>query len=218
MRGSSFNRLGAASGIVFVVLEVVGIQLGPTGSPNQSKTDIGRAFLGGLPSGRSLLGQYLFLLSFLFFVVFAARVWADLRRGEGEYGWLSATALVGAVMFGALEVAGTASFSAVRLRAGHGLDLQEAAALADLGNAMFIAGVSGAGLFLAAAAAVILRTRALASWIGWSAAVIALGLFLITEAVPGDIAMVPALLFELWVVVVAVVLIRRSDIPRPAER
>jgi hypothetical protein len=104
----------------------------------------------------------------------------------------------------------------VRLRAGHGLDLQEAAALADLGNAMFIAGVSGAGLFLAAAAAVVLRTHALTSWIGWSAAVIALGLFLITEAVPGDIAMLPALLFELWVVVVAVVLIRQSDIPRPA--
>src|SRR5207253_2161318 len=206
MSSKAWRNLGALSGIAFGVFEVVGFGLGAAGAPRLSRGQIASAYLNGT-SGSAWLGQYLAILSALFFVVFAARLRDALRNQEDGLDWISTAALGGGLVFAVCELAGVGAFSAIRLRSGNGLDVAEAVALADLGQALVFVGVAGLGLFLAAAGARILQTRALPVWLGWSAALLAIAVLAVSVPfVAFGMAVEPLVL--LWIFAVAIVLVR----------
>ncbi len=66
-----WQRLGAACGIVYVVLLI--------GGGSFEGNTVGIAF-------------FVVILAFLFFLFFLGNLWSALRRAEGGSGWLSATA------------------------------------------------------------------------------------------------------------------------------
>ena len=85
-----------------------------------------------------------------------------------------------------------------------------------MNSVAYIATMLPLSVLMAAAAIVILRTRALPRWLGWMAALIAPallvnGMFLDAEFGPAF------LLFLLWTAIASVVLILRAGDPRAAE-
>ena len=191
MSNHLWQRLGAACGIVYVVL-----LLGGPIIPN-----IQTVFL-------------MEILAFLFFLFFLGNLWSALRRTEGGSGWLSATAFGGGLMSVTIKVASAAPVLAARYRAGDGLDPQLARTLQDINDASFYLSFFPLAVLLAAFAIVAIRSGALPKWLGWIAA--AVGLVFIVGGMSGSAdlqsewAGLPMILFTFWVIAVSVVLIRRA--------
>lgn len=196
-----WQRLGAACGILYVVLIVVG------GS------------IGGPTSAVALVVMFLAFTVFLFFL---GSLWAALRRAEGGSGWLSATALGGGSVAIAVKLVGDAPLIAARYRAGEGLDPQLARALQDMYDASFGLHFFPLAVLLAAFAIVAIRSGGLPRWLGWAAAVISVALIAGAAVGSADFqsewAGLPFLFFMLWTLVTSVILILRAGEPRMVER
>jgi Domain of unknown function (DUF4386) len=196
-----WQRLGAACGIVYVVLLIGG---GSIGGP-----DIRIVF-------------FVEMLAFLFFLFFLGNLWSALRRAEGGSGWLSATAFGAGLMSVTIKVASAAPVLAARYRAGDGLDPQLARTLQDINDASFYLSFFPLAVLLAAFAIVAIRSGALPKWLGWIAA--ALGLAFMVGGMSGSAdlqsewAGLPMILFTVWVIAASVVLIRRAGAVHPAGR
>ena len=187
-----WRRFGAACGILYVVL-----LFGPSSIGSDAPIIL-----------------VLELISLLLFIPFLAYLWNVLRQAEGEGGWLSAT------VFGAGLVAITIKLGSI----GPGLAAQQAGlnpqlheALDKMNSVAYIATMLPLSVLMAAAAIVILRTRALPRWLGWMAALIAPtllvnGMFLDAEFGPAF------LLFLLWTAITSIVLILRAGAARPVEK
>lgn len=199
MSNHLWQRLGAACGIVYVVLLIGG---GSIGGP-----DIQIVFL-------------MEILAFLFFLFFLGNLWSALRRAEGGSGWLSATAFGGGLMSVTIKVASAAPVLAARYRAGDGLDPGLSRILQDINDASFYLSFFPLAVLLAAFAIVAIRSGALPKWLGWIAA--ALGLAFIVGGMSGSAdlqfewAGLPMILFTFWVIAVSVVLIRRAGVSHSA--
>src|SRR5215212_11215184 len=115
MSDRMWRRLGAAGGIFYVVL-----------------TLLGNDVIGGTRPGIGLLVE---LLGFVFFAFFLGSLWACLRSAEGEGGWLSAAAFGGGLVALAVKLASVAPVLAVR--ASEGMDPGTAKALLAMNGASF---------------------------------------------------------------------------------
>ena len=197
MSNHLWQRLGAACGIVYVVL-----------------------LLGGPIIPNIQIAFLVEILAFLFFLFFLGNLWSALRRAEGGSGWLSATAFGGGLMSVTIKVASAAPVLAAHYRAGDGLDPQLARTLQDINDASFYLSFFPLAVLLAAFAIVAIRSGALPKWLGWIAA--ALGLAFIVGGMSGSAdlqyewAGLPMILFLFWVIAVSVVLMRRAGVSRPA--
>lgn len=208
-------RLGAAAGILYAALVVAGFgvaaasigTLATLGSPdNEILRELER------PSEVwAFVGLYLLAIAFLLFAVFAARLWAILRRAEGDPGWLSAAAFGSGMLYVALSLVSLVFIGAERLAAGRGIDIELARVLHALNSGTYIVSWGAAALFLSAAATVGLATRVLPRWLGWSAGALAVALLLAMAVPTLGLATIPPFLFVLWTLVAAIVLIRRSS-------
>lgn len=200
MSDRSLERIGAACGVVYVVLLIVGPSIGSPAS--------GVAFS-------------LEILGFLFFLFFLGALWSALRRAERGSGWLSTTAFGAGLMSVTIKVASAAPVLAARHRAGDGLDPQLARTLQDINDASFVLTFFPLAVLLAAFAIVAIRSDALPGWLGWIAAVISVAFLAGGLAGSADLASewagLPMLLFMPWVLAASVVLIRRAEVPRPVE-
>ncbi|HET7272859.1 MAG TPA: hypothetical protein VFI90_17435, partial [Rubrobacter sp.] len=161
------------------------------------------------------IGIYLEVLSVLFFIVFAARLWATLRRAEGDPGWLSLAAFGSALTFATMTFFAFALAAAAAYWAGHGLDAQISLALGQVGFAAYVLTWAVGALFMGAVAVVVLRSGALSRWLGWGAAVIAVASLAAVAAPISGPAQLPAFLFLLWIVAASIVLMRREEEPAP---
>ncbi len=179
MSDRAVERLGAASGLVGVVLGPIGFSLFGSSAIGQSlnggsKESLAAAIAAPAPA-QAFLGTSLDVLSSCLLIVFAARLWARLRRAEGNPGWLSMAAMAGFVLGIAGSLADKIAFSALDAQAGHGLQVQEATTLRDVAMVSANLGFLYIGLlFLGCAAAVGLRAHAFPRWLSWSAAAIAI--------------------------------------------
>jgi hypothetical protein len=200
MSDRSLRRLGAASGIFYVVLTILG-------------SDV----LGGTKTGVGILVE---LLGFAFFPFFLGSLWVCLRSAEGDGGWLSATAFAGGLVALAVKLASAAPILAVR--ASEGIDPGIAKALIAMNDASFGITFLPLAVMLSATAIVAVRTGALPRWLGWGAAVVALGLLGALSAVvvapsPPEWAFLPMLLLLLWTVATSIAMIQRAGRPYPVE-
>jgi hypothetical protein len=109
------RRLGAVSGIIYVVLGILG-------------SDV----LGGSETGVGIIVE---LLSFAFFPFFLGSLWVCLRSAERDGGWLSATAFGGGLVALAVKLGSAGPILAVR--ASEGMDPGIAKALVAMNDASF---------------------------------------------------------------------------------
>jgi hypothetical protein len=192
------ERMGAASGIVFLVLVFVGSLGGPT----------------------STVRLVLVLLGFLFFLFFLGSLWSAMRRAEGGSGWLSTTAFGAGLMSVTIEVGGAATLLVAKYRSG-GLDPQLARTLQDMEDASHLLTFFPLAVLLVAFAIVAIRSNALPGWLGWVAAVLAAA-FLVggiagSANLASEWAGLPMLLYPFWVIATSIVLILRAGEPRPVQ-
>jgi hypothetical protein len=183
MSGPTSSRLGAASGIVFVVA------LMATGGSEDT-------------SSARLAAE---VVALLLFVPFLAYLWGVVRaRDTSAGGWLSATMLSSGLVAVTIKVGSVIPVIALQQD-----DVTPAlhAPLQRVADIAFIVSLPPLGLCLGAVAAIVLRSRALPAWLGWMAAAAAPLLVVNGQAVTTDQG--PAfLLFLLWTLLTAIVLLR----------
>jgi hypothetical protein len=194
------RRLGAASGIFFVVLSLLG-------------SDV----LGGTETEVGVLVE---LIGFAFFPFFLGSLWVCLRSAEDDGGWLSAIAFGTGLVALAVKLASGAPVLATRPN--EGMNPEVARSLIAMNDASFLLTFLPLAVMLSATSIVTMRWGALPQWLGWMSVVAALGLFGALSAAiiapsPPEWTFLPMLLYLLWIVATSIVLIRRAGEPRPVE-
>jgi hypothetical protein len=184
MQGRIWPRLGALSGVPFVVL-----LLGPNSTGSDARIVV-----------------VLELLGLLLFIPFLGYLYSILRQAEGEGAWLAPTAFGAGLVDLTIKLGSIAPGFASRTE---GLDPQLHQALEKMNSVAFIVTMLPLGVMMAAVAIVILKTRVLPLWLGLLAALTAPaclvnGTFLDAEFGPAF------LLFLLWVTIASVVLTLRA--------
>ncbi len=180
MQGRIWPRLGALSGILFVVL-----LFGPSSTGSDAQIVI-----------------VLELIAILLFLPFLGYLYGVLRRAEGEGAWLSQTAFGAGLVDLTIKLGSIDPGFAARTQ---GLDPQ----IHDVLHTMNSVAMLPIGVMMAAVAAVIIKTRVLPLWLGLLAALTAPaclvnGTFLDAEFGPAF------LLFLLWVMLASIVLTLRA--------
>jgi hypothetical protein len=205
-------RLGAASGIAYVVLALVGNGIGGGGSPDltASRAEIA-AWVAKQRVGSAvdIAGGFMELLGLLALIVFVATLYSIFRRVEGGTGLLSTIVLGAGLVSATVKLASAGPAFAVYWRAHEGFDPQLAAAQIDSNNFSFLLTWSIDGVLLGAAALLILRTGILPRWLGWLAAVLCPALVLSTFAAD-HVPPFAMLLTLVWFVATSAVLTFRT--------
>jgi hypothetical protein len=207
------DRLGAAAGLLSVLLGIVAVAVGAGGggggsaAPAASRDEIARAY-AGVPTTAVWVGAFVQVVASLLLFVFVARIWATLRRAEGGSGWVAAAALGAGLASVTLTLAGFAVGAAARARGGPGLEVPVVVALFDAHVGLYVASWALGALFLGATAVLALAAHALPRWLGWAAALGALLTLGAVAAPTTPLAQAPTLLLLLWVLATSVVLLR----------
>src|SRR5437868_6132718 len=211
------GRWVAGAGFAYVAAWLIGLAIGMATSspaPTDAIQKIGAYFRAHREA--AMIQAYLLDgLAGAALIVFAAALHSALRRFEGE------RATVSSILFGAGVAAGTVSLLQglfTQVLADRVAAMGNAAtirALFDLNNEGDTYKLLALGVFLGAAALLVLRTHALPQWLGWVAAVLAPLLviagwnFALSAAVQFVAYAVLLLVLLLWVAAVSVVSIRR---------
>jgi len=144
------------------------------------------------------------LIAFVWFVVALTTL---LRRAEGEPPWRSTIAMLSGVLLPALALSGSEVAAGFRA---DDLDPQIARYAFDESQAAFANARVALGSFAGCCGWVLLTTRFLPRWLGWLAIATGLGLVLSRISWTSPIWLLPYLMFWLWVIIVAVLLLRRG--------
>jgi hypothetical protein len=205
-------RVGAVSGVLSAVLGVAATFVVPQPPQMNDALQTINAYLASHHTGVQV-SQLLATLGSLFTLAFVVYLWSVLRQAEGDAGAASALALVGgagSVVIGWVQsgVILMLATMATQNTDGGFRGLYDLAQI--LGYFVIIALV----VFLGAAATVVVLTRVLPVWLGWTAALIAVALLVGASVaifkpsvVQGPVGLA---LFLLWVVATSVVLTRRA--------
>jgi hypothetical protein len=212
------GRWIAFSGWAYVLAWIVGLVIGfATASPGPTDiiSTIGTYFSTHREAAM-IQAYFLDGLAGAALIVFAAALRSALRRFEGE------SAVLSSILFGAGVAAGTVSLLQglfTQVLADHVAALGNAAAirtLFDLNGEGDTYKLLALGVFLAAVALLVFRTRALPRWLGWVAAVLAPLLviagwnFALSPSVQYAAYTVLLIVLLLWVAAVGVVSLRRA--------
>lgn len=212
MQERTRDRIFAACGISSVVLELIGLIIGVIGgrtmvSISSSSTDVAAA-AAQPPAAGVWVGAYLELLSFGAFLAFA--VWATEKLGGGVLG--SVTRAM-ATCFTAVSIASLCVLDAFEFQAGTGLDVQLAAALTKVNEALYVGTWFFYAFFLIGAGFQALTAGR--RWLGWSALAIAAITLTGTAVSIDDVGQLAYQLWLIWIIVSSVALCRVRRV-RPA--
>ena len=218
-----YEKLAAATGIVFVVLLIAGVFAVPKSPPkiDDPITKIGRFYVAhhnGL-----LWGAFIGGLASLFGLWFLGTVVAYLRRNGAPR--LATIAFGGAIA--ATAAAGVAGIVGVTLAylVGQNINAADARILFDMGTLLITGIWIPVAVFMAATSMAIMRTRSLPAWIWQTGAVIAVLEVLASASLfahsgffaPGGTSSLIALgLFGLWMLALSITLIGRIGEPPDA--
>lgn len=213
-----WRRIGALSGILALVFSVGGFALIGAAdlavAPDASTEEIAEKLRDGNES-LALVGVYVDTIGSLFFLLFVAYLWSQLRTREASTEWLATVALVAAVAMIVAGIGDKAAYYAIFTRADEGIDAEVAAGLYATASGFFVLFGIFAGLFALAASLAARRTAALPGWLGWAG--IGIGLVGIATGAQGETAQLAFPLFALWLVAVSVALLRRPAGPAGSE-
>lgn len=207
-------RIGALSGVVYVVLLIAGFAIGvasaptpPTifGTPEQVANQIAEVTPIGV-----WIGLYLEIVALLCFVVFASFVRTLAQLDERVDQWLVDAAFGAGLIFASLQLLSMAILGIVSYRAGAGADNTSAAALLDLRLGGYILSWSVGALWLGLTATIALRTGMLSRGLGISGLLIAL-FWLASCLIPtSDIAQFWGFVPLVWTAVASINILRRT--------
>jgi hypothetical protein len=197
------------TGAVAVVLWVVGVFVLESVSPDDEEAAADILAYFDEESTTLLVGVFFFALGTVFFVWFLGSLRAAFLAGEGVPGTATAIAFAGGLGKAVFDLAVVGNTAAGALSAEEGLTPEAAQAIFWMDNTFFVGAQMMAVVFMAASALIVLQTRVLPVWMGWLAALIALGLLIVPIGWVFLLFGVP-----LWVLLASVLLyLRTSALP-----
>jgi hypothetical protein len=198
------------TGVAAVVLWVIGLVFLENASPGDDPTSA--EILASFDDEQTgiFVGAWLFALGTAFFVWFLGSLREVFLRSEGPPGRLTAVAFAGGLGKAVFDLGFVGAFAAGAIAVDEADDLspEAAEAIFHADTAFFIGAEFMAFVFLAAAGALILATRALPVWLAWLALVVALGLLIVPIGWAFLLVGVP-----LWVLVASVTMFLRDSRP-----
>jgi hypothetical protein len=216
-RALTWDRIGAAAGVIGVLLALAGLAATGGGGASRPGRDAATeqvvTYMSRPATATSFLGFALVLTGFFFLLLFFARLWAIIRKGEGEGGWLATAGLAGAGIYMLADITRFMFSDARNLAAGHHLAPAEGVTLFDISNALTPLAWMGIAMFMIPTSLAALRSRMLPTWLGWSGVVIGAANLFWAWLPPGGTSTPAEDLFIVWIFATSVVLIRRSMAP-----
>jgi hypothetical protein len=209
LRQRRLFRVTGIAGLAAVILIIGAVAVGTRPEPTFNATAI--EFLTYYRSPNtpgSDSRSFVLTVGLITFIWFVGALTTLLRRAEGEPAWRSTVAMGSGVLFVALVLPGNEV--AVAFRADADLDPQIARYAFDEAQAAFANARVALGSFAVCCGWVIASTRFLPRWVGWLAIASGVGLALSRISWTSIIWLPPYLVFWLWILVVAVLLIRRA--------
>jgi hypothetical protein len=210
------DQLGATAGIVYAVgiFAAAGV-MGGVPDFSASNRDMS-AYYADHSATRFFTGAYMEVLALLALVFFLGRMWRVLYDAEGDRGWLATTAFGAGIVSLGVKLGSGPVAAAAYDRGRSGLDHQVGRAMIETNDMAFVLTWPINAVFLAAAGAVIVRTRVLPRWLGWSGIAAAVTL-VVGAPLSGREGGPLFLVFLLWVVAASITLLRRGGTrPLPA--
>ena len=217
IRDRRWAQWAPVSGILFVVLFVVGVMLLNLPDSDDPLTKFKSFYDDSGNRTQLIIAGYLLALSAVFFFWFLASLRATLIAVEGMPGRLTSISFGSGLVFVAMLLAATGCFIFIAGEISFGdvdnINPELMRVLPDLGFPMLlIGGMFSAIAMIDAASVLIVRTGVLPKWIGWFGFVAAVGLLFAGF-------FLPVILLLLWVLFVSVALLRRRGLvvvePRP---
>jgi Na+-driven multidrug efflux pump len=208
--GRLMERIAALSGSVAVALLFVYIAAGaPEGDPEDPASAIAAAMAENQESAR--VAAYVGLAAAFALLWFVAYLHGQLRRAEGDEGWLATVALGGGLMAIALLLVEVSFTLAESTLASYDADTQVAKTY--LIYHWWFASVLAPGLSAMVAASTLVGWRfgALPRWLNWLGTVIVVLMLLAVTQTPG----LAAALGILWILPASIALCLRVGRPRP---
>ena len=199
---SRWNRWASLTGIVFVVLVVLGGPVAAGNTPGSKASGAQVIAYFEAHRSRERVSAVLLTLAFIVFLFFAGSFRTFLRRQRSIEG-LSSVVLAAAAVLVAGQTAGTGVIFALS-DAPRRLSPGAAQALNLLSNDMVLTSAAGFSAFGIASGVAILRGAPLPNWLGWLA--ILIGVVVVT---PAEFVAVIAL--AVWIVVVSIMIVTRGD-------
>jgi Domain of unknown function (DUF4386) len=202
------GRVTGVAGLAAVVLIFVPIVVGTRTEPAFTAT--ATEFLTYYKSPNTPgapFRSFVFTVGLVTFVWFAVALTTLLRRAEGEAAWRSAIAMGSGVLFVALVLSGNEVAAAFRA---DDLDPQIARYAFDEGQVAFANARVALGSFAVCCGWVIASTGFLPRWLGWLAIASGVGLALSRISWTSYSWLLPYGMFWLWVIIVALLLLRRN--------
>jgi len=208
----NWDRLGAATGIVFIVLFVVALIIG--GQPGDQ--DVVDFFVAN--RRRLLIQAYLSGLSIAFLIWFLGSVYGHLRLSEGGAGRLSAVSFAGGIVFVTVLLVSGIVNTALADGIARFSDPETTRALYALVVLANDLNWFPVAVFTGASSLVGFRHDALPRWLAWLGAVVALfsligalGILVDTGPLASDGVFSTPLLFLIWLLLLSIVLIRLAS-------
>ncbi len=206
MSGSTtWDRIGAVSGILFAVLVVVSIQVSMGTGITSDPTDVAGVVAIDYNQRQDdlRLGAYLMTASVFFLFWFLPMLRYRLEQAQGESGWLPSVAYgAGLTGGGVLLMLASLGFAGSFVGDFEG-DWEVAKTILILSWDHLIVLLPTLAALVAATSVVSIRSGALPAWLGWISLVLVLAPVLVAPALM-------TIAFLVWVIVVSVVLLYQS--------
>ena len=201
MASPMLSRLGAGAGVLSAVVTFVGFGV-HGGLPNDTTPAAIRAYVDSVSAGQAGLGNFLELLGYVLFLVFAAFLYALARTSTTDrLDWLPVLGLVAATAYVAVSATLIGTQLAVVDWAKAGGDPRSVGGLYAVDSAAFPLSFELAAAFLAATGAALLRAgrwRLLAAASCAAGAVVLIGGLIGAISPSSNLEQVGFLLFVVW--------------------
>jgi uncharacterized membrane protein YhaH (DUF805 family) len=204
------TQIGGVCAAIFAILFAIGIFLlsdspdsdGPNEDYTKYVNDSGNLV-------ENIIGAYIVVIAALVFLIFLAAIYRRLRSAEGEDGLWSLVVLVSGTIFVAMAMAGTilivAIAGAIKFGSTPEPPPEFARYLPQAGfGLLLLAGGLAAALMTAVISGLIVQTRTLPVWVGYTG-------FLAALAMVFAVIFVPAILFVLWMLALGIAMMMTSE-------
>ncbi len=197
-------RAGAAAGLLSIIVSTIGFLLHGDYPMGKNGAQI-VTWAAGTSRNSFGTGIYVEVLGYLAFLLFAAWLWMVGRDRGGAREWFATSGFVAAVLLVGSAAMDNGLWSALLDGAQQGTNPQTLTVLRDGAQRVFEISYLFEALFLLLTGITLLMAPRASRWIGLSAVVLGIGLFVPVFA----IAVFVSLIFELWVLVVSIYLLIR---------
>jgi hypothetical protein len=217
MSEATLSRVGASAGVLSVILTFAGFAL-HGGLPDSTTAEAVRSYVERIDRHQAGIGNYVELLGYLLFLVFAAFLYAVARvQTSGRLNWLPIVALVSASAYVAVSAAAIAAQQMIVEWGKVGADPKNVLGVYILDENAFTLSFELAALFLAAVGLSVLPRQGMLRLTGMTALAVAAILFLCgligTAYIDSGISQAGFLLLVLWTLLAAAYFLIRPPLP-----